>query len=697
MDSSLQPFFRPQGVVMIGASTNPVKPGYIAARNLAQSGYPGAIHFVSQKPGELFGRPVYTCLAEVPDPVDLAVILVPAVAVLPAVEECGQRGIRAAIVLSAGFREVGAEGAALESELMQIARSHGIRIVGPNCVGFCDTHLPLDTSFLPPPPPKAGGVGVISQSGAMLAVINDWARTEGVGFSHLLSLGNKADVDEAEALEAVAADEHTRLVALYIEALEDGGRFLEAARAVARHKPLLALKVGRSNAGQRAAASHTGALAGSDSAYQAAFERTGVLRADTSQELFDWITAFDNCPLPAGPRVAILTNAGGPGVVAADAVEARGLQLAGLSESTRAGLAFLPPAASLGNPIDMLSSASPQDYARALGLLLDDPGVESIVVLLPAPPMFPAEDVADALLPVIQAARKPVVVNVLGGQMVTLAAERCREAGVAVYPFAEQAVSALSALTRRAEWLAAPGLVVPDLADVDRQAARRALQGAGTGAWLDPEAAERLVAAYGIPTAPVRLARSSAETASLAEELGFPLVVKLASPDIAHKSDVGGVLLGIDSPEAAAAAFREVTRRGAAGRPGAQIDGVHLQRMVPTGQEVIIGASRDPVFGPLMMFGSGGVEVEGLKDVAFALAPLDENEASGMLARTWAGRKLAGFRSIPPADAAAVREALVRLARLVGDHPEVQEIEINPLRVLAPGAGAVAVDVRVKC
>ncbi|MEZ0395051.1 MAG: acetate--CoA ligase family protein [Anaerolineales bacterium] len=697
MDASLTPFFNPQGVVVVGASTNPVKPGYGVARNLVNSGYRGAIHFVSQKEGELFGRPIYTSVAEVPDPVDLAVIIVPAPAVPQALEACGGRGIRAAIILAGGFREVGPEGEALEAEVMRIARAYGIRIVGPNCVGLTDAYLPLDTSFLPEPAPPKGNVAIVSQSGAMLLVMIDWARSEGLGFSRLMSLGNKADVVEADVLEAAVGDAQTAVLALYIEALVDGPRFIAEARKAARRKPLVGLKVGRYSAGQRAAASHTGALAGSDAAYAAAFDRAGILRAETSEELFDLIMAFSYCPLPAGRRVAILTNAGGPGVIASDAVEACGLELAKLSEKTVAALKeFLPPAANFHNPVDMLGGSLPQDYSRSLQLLLDDPGVDSVMVILPAPPMCRAEEVADAIIPLIKATSKPVVVNLLGQMLVSEALGRFRRAQVAAYPFGERAAMALAGLTRRAEFERSPDLPLPDPAGIDRQAAARALETAVPGAWLDPESADRLLTAYGIPTAAVKLARSPAEAAELAARLGFPVAVKVASADIPHKSDVGGVVLGVGTAEAAAEAFRAVTERAQAAIPTARLEGVHIQRMLPPGQEVIVGAARDPVFGPLMMFGSGGVEVEGLKDVAFDLAPLAEAHAERLLARTWAGRKLAGFRSIPPGDAAAVKEVLIRLSCLARDFPQISEIEINPLRVLAPGAGAVAVDVRVK-
>ena len=695
MDTSLLAFFHPRGVVIIGASSNPAKLGYGVARNLVNSGYDGAIHFVSQKTGNLFGRPIYTSLNEIPDPVDLAVLIVPAPGVLEALQACVRRSIRAVIIVSSGFREAGPEGETLEAEILRVARINKIRLIGPNCIGLLDTHLPLDTTFLPPPMPTAGDVAFISQSGAICAAIIDWARGQGFGFSLLISLGNQADVNETDMLSAVVEDEHTRVLTLYIESISDGQRFIAEANRVAQRKPVLALKVGRFASGQRAAASHTGAMAGQDAAYEAAFRKAGVFRAATSEEMFDWASALACCPLPQGRRMAVLTNAGGPGVIAADALEIHGLSLAELGPETRQALASrLPPASGLHNPIDMLASASPEVYADCLRLLLVDPGVDGVLAILPPPPMYPAESVADALIPLIHASPKPVVVALMGEQLIQKAAMRLRAARVPEYRFPERAASALAVLAKRAEFLDKQTLKVSQTFRVSKTAVRAALVDAPSGRFLDPELVDCLMAAYGIPTAPVKLARTEAEAAKIASELGFPVVLKIASPDIPHKSDMGGVLLGIEAPEAAAEAFRTVIGRACLAKPDAKIEGVYIQHQLPDGQEVILGASRDTQFGALMMFGSGGVEVEGLKDVAFALAPLTPFEADDMLRRTWAGRKLAGFRSIARADGEAVKDVLLRLSQLVYDFPEIAEIEINPLRVLS--RGAVAVDVRVK-
>ena len=702
MDPSLLPFFNPQGIAVVGASTSPEKLGYGAARNLTQSGYQGAVHFVSQKPGELFGRPVYTDLSKVPDPVDLAILIVPPDATPGMIEACGRRGIRAAIIVSSGFREVGEEGAGLEKQCVDIAQAHGVRLLGPNCIGTIDTHLPLDTTFLQPPMPAQGGIGFISHSGAFCAAIVDWARGQGFGFSRLISLGNQADVNETDILSALADDEHTRVIVLYMEGVSDGRRFVDVARQVTQRKPVIALKVGRFESGQKAAASHTGALAASDSAFDAAFEKAGILRADSAEQMFDWARALENCPLPRPSSsegasradrdahgFAILTNAGGPGVIAADALEQNGLSLAQLAESTHRDLAAqLPASANIYDPVDMLASASPDTYAACLQILLDDTNVDGVLVILPPPPMFKAEDVAEKLVEIVTAGdggasrTKPVVIALMGSTLVQKAVETFTRSNVPTYPFPERAVSALGALVKRAEFLneGLRSLPTSDFSVVPSLGRR----------WTPDE----LLAAYGIETASTKLARSIDEAISIANELGYPVVIKIAAPEIVHKSDVGGVLLNIADAESLTSGYTQIIERVKAAKPQAEIEGVHIQRQIPPGQEVILGAVGDPYFGPLMMFGSGGIEVEGLKDVSFALAPLTQAEAEKMIRKTWAGRKLKGFRGIPPADERAVIDILINLSRLAWEHPEIQEIEINPLRVFS--RGAVAVDLRVK-
>ncbi len=678
---NLNCFFAPRGIAVVGASSDPGKLGYAVARNLIHSGYPGAVRLINPRGGSAFGHPLYPSLSDAPDPIDLAVVIVPAQSAPQTLRQVGQRGIRAAILAAGGFRETGPQGAALEAEVGQICAEYGIRLLGPNCIGVIDTHLPLDTTFLPPPLPRQGGVSFLSHSGAFCAAIIDWSHSQGFGFSRLISLGNQADLTETDFLPALAQDEHTRVITLYLEGVSDGRRLIHAAQQASQHKPIVALKVGRSPAGQQAAASHTGALAGSEAAYDAAFEKAGILRAQTAEEMFDWARALAACPLPRGNRIAVLTNAGGPGVIAADALSAHGLALASLADSTKQALArLLPPAASLHNPVDMLAAATPEQYAQALRLLHNDPGVDGALVIVPPSPIGATEAIAQALCDVVRPSAKPTVIALMGAHLTAAARHVFEQADIPLYPFPERAASTLGALFRRTQIqarAAQPPAALPSLPP-----ANAALP------------AEELVAAYGIAVAPVRLARSAEEAAALAAEVGFPVALKIASPDISHKSDVGGVILNLHTPQEVRDAYILATRNSQQARPHARITGCTIQRMLPPGQDVIAGMVRDPQFGALMMVGSGGVEVEGLRDVAFGLAPLTPAEAQAMLARTWAGRKLGGFRNIPPADRGAVIEALVRLSQLAEEHPDIAEIEINPLRVLTQGA--VAVDVRLK-
>ena len=689
MDASLATFFEPQGIVIVGASQNPRKLGFSLAQNLVRSEYPGAIHFVNPGRGELFGRPIYASLKEVPDPADLAVLLIPAQYVADALRDCGARGIRAAIVASGGFREIGEQGAELEAALLAIAKEHGIRLIGPNCIGLLDTHYPLDTTFLAPPGPTPGDIAFISHSGAICAAVIDWARGQGFGLSRLVSLGNQADVGVSDVLEPVARDPHTQVIALYLEGVRDGRRFVGAAQRVVPQTPIVALKVGRSESGQQAVASHTGALAGAESAYNAAFQRAGVIRAETSEELFDWARALAWCPPSSGRGVAVLTNAGGPGATAADAIEANGLHLAKLSMSTQARLGdVLEPAASLHNPVDMLAGASPEHYAGCLSILLEDPAVYACLVILPPPPVHSAGSVARALIPIISVAKKPVVVALMGERMIQEAVEYFRAARVPEYRFPERAASALAILANRADYLGELGQDPVRLNDLHPDAVRNLLRGQEPG-FLGAETVSQILTAYGIPTLQLGLAKTTAEAEALAEGMGYPVALKVASEQIVHKSDVGGVLLNLGTADEVQKGFDAIIETCSQTQPEADLAGVHVQQMAPLGQEVIVGSVQDAQFGAVLMFGSGGVEVEGLKDVAFALAPLTLRDAEALLQGCWAGRKLGGYRNIPAVDRVAVLDVLYRVGQLAADFPELAEIEINPLQASAQSAAAI--------
>ena len=694
MDKTLIPFFDPKGIVLVGASRNPQKLGFGLAQNLTRSGYTGALHFVNPKGGSLFGRTIYTKVDQVPDPVDLAILLIPAPFVAEALTACGKRSIQAAIIASGGFRETGEQGAKLEAACQKIAREYSIRLIGPNCIGLLDTHLPLDATFLSPPGPTPGDVAFISHSGAICAAVIDWARGQGFGLSRLVSLGNQADVSECDVFEPVAEDAHTHVITLYLEGVSDGRRFVEAAQRVTRNKPIVALKVGRFESGQQAVSSHTGALAGKESAYNAAFQRAGVIRAETSEELFDWARALAWCPPSPGRGVAVLTNAGGPGVTAADAIEANGLHLAQLSDKTRADLRnLLPPAASIKNPIDMLAGASPEQYASCLGILLADPHVHSCLVILPPPPVHSAGSVARALIPIISLARKPVVVALMGERMIQEAVEFFRAARVPEYRFPERAASALAILAQRAEYLAQAKSQVVSIDGIQKELVASILQKQKSG-FLPTDIVHQILSAYGIPVLKMGLATTAKEAVALAEDVGFPVVLKVASTEIVHKSDVGGVLLNVATRQDVKQGFETILQNCASAQPDAQIQGVHIQQMAAPGQEVIIGTVQDAQFGAVLMFGSGGIEVEGLHDVVFSLTPLTEHDAESLLKQSWAGRKLDGYRNIPPANRKAVLNVLYRVGQLASDYPQLLEIEINPLR--ATTQGAVAIDTRMR-
>ena len=705
--SSLTPFFSPTGVAIVGASLDPTKLGYGLSRNLVQSGFRGAIHFVNLKGGILLGRSIHKSISEVPDPVDLAVLLIPAKAIPHSLKECGDRGIQAAIIMAGGFREIGSEGAALEEECLEIARKYDLRLLGPNCIGLIDAHLPLDTTFLSPPGPTPGDVAFISHSGAICAAVIDWARGQGFGLSRMVSLGNQADVNETDVLAPIAADPYTNVLTLYLEGISDGRRFVKEAKKVTRKKPIIAIKVGRFESGQRAVASHTGALAGQEIAFNAAFRRAGVIRVETSEELFDCARALAWCKLPAGRGVGVLTNAGGPGVAAADALESHGLHIVSLAPATQKALRNqLSSAASIQNPVDMLAAATPHQYANCLRILLDDPGVHSAMVILPPPPMHTAGGVAKAVIPVIFSSEKPVVIALMGERLIQEAVEHFRAARVPEYRFPERAAAALSILVKRAEYLtdtidqesSSPEMPFPVNTKQGITILNEFIQTIANDKheYLPDDVTSRVLNVYGIPTLPLTLATTPEEAVELAKQAGFPVVLKLASPDISHKSDVGGVLLNLNNASQVIRGFEIITLNVRKKKPKAKIHGIHVQRMLPEGQEVIIGVIQDPQFGPLVMFGSGGIEVERLKDVEFALAPLSRKEASRLIEDTWAGKKLRGYRNIPAMDHKSVLDALLRLSQLAIDLPTIAEIEINPMRVLANGQGAFAVDVRAR-
>jgi acetyl coenzyme A synthetase (ADP forming)-like protein len=690
---NLDVFFEPRGVAVIGASRDPQKLGHGVVRNLVKYGYGGPIYPINPHASDILERKAYPTILDAPDPLDLAIVIVPAPQVPAELDLCGRRGVQAAIIISGGFREVGPEGQAREQAVVEVARRYGMRLLGPNGIGSIDTHTPLNTTFVKGMP-AVGDIAFLSQSGAVCAAVIDWARGAGVGFSRLVSLGNQADVNEADMLDVIGRDLQTRVITAYIEGVSDGYEFVRAASDAARRVPILALKAGRGHGGAKAVASHTGALAGREEAYEAAFRRAGVLRARTMEELFDWARALAWQPLPQGNRVAILTNSGGPGILALDALEEAGMQLAPLTDDTKAYLRKrVPPAASVNNPVDILAGPGPGTYALCLDALLSDPTVDAVVAITAPQDWFAPLSLAE-VIGEFTGRGKPVLAVIMGLASVSDATAVLHRRRIPNFAFPERVGSTLAAMWHRRQWLDA--LHEPDepvtLESCDPIGASMVLNGAS--GWLAPAQAEELLKAYCLSTPGAGVAADVDSALALADEIGYPVALKLAAADVVHKSDVGGVALDIDGPDALRAAFADMMARVA--ERSAAVEGVTVQKMIPPGVDLIVGMVRDAQFGPLVMVGVGGVQVELLHDVAFELAPLTPRQADAMIDRTSAGKLLAGFRGAPPADRAAVVEVIVRLARLAHDYPNITEIEINPLIVLEEGAWAVDVRARVE-
>ncbi|MEW6046794.1 MAG: acetate--CoA ligase alpha subunit [Bacillota bacterium] len=696
---NLQRLYRPRSVAVVGASANPAKLGHQVLRNIIESGYPGEVYAINPKESRILGRPCFPSIDEAP-PVDLAVIVVPAEAAVAVAEACGRHGVEHLVVISAGFKEVGPEGARREAALVEIARRYGMGLVGPNCLGVIDTHTPLNAGFAAARPLE-GSIAFVSQSGALGSAILDWSRYQNIGFSRFISLGNKAGLNEVDVILDAAADPHTKVVAAYLEDVKDGRRFLEEIGKASQRCPILILKSGTSEAGGRAASSHTGALAGDDRAYEAAFAQTGVLRVQTLTELFALATAFANQPLPPGRRVAIVTNAGGPGIIATDAVERAKLSVAKLSPDTVQALREkLPPECAVFNPVDVVGDAPPERYRIALREVLPDPGVDAVIVLLTPQTSTHPEEVARIVVEARELApEKPVVVSMIGGEMVREATEYLVAHKVPCFTFPEQAVTALAGMYRymrireRAHALSATPLV-----DVDPGKARRILEkvkAEGRRVLLGPEAAQ-VAAAYGIKVAPSELARTPEQAAAVAERLGYPVALKIASPEIVHKSDVGGVRLKLTCADEVRKAFVEIQERVSALMPEHRFYGIEVSPMMPAGQELIIGMVRDRQFGPVLAFGMGGIYVNLIKDVSFRLAAaLTSADVEEMVQETRVYQLLRGYRGAAPADIPSIHDALRRVARMVLDLPEIGELDINPLFAYPAGQGYVAVDVKI--
>jgi acetate---CoA ligase (ADP-forming) len=699
----LDMFSSPQAVAVIGASREPEKLGYSVLHNIVQYGYAekGAVYPINPNAEEILGLKCYPSVLIVPGPIDLAVIVIPSRQVLNALVECGEKGVKGVVIISAGFREMGQEGWQREREIVSVARRYGMRLVGPNSLGLIDTIAKLNASFAVGMP-RQGTIAFMSQSGALCTSILDMALADEVGFSRFVSLGNKADLDEIAFIEEWADDPYTRVIIAYLEGIGEGVEFMRVAGPVSRQKPIIAIKAGTTSAGSRAVSSHTGTLAGLERAYEAAFRQSGIIRARSVQELFDFSIAFARQPLLQNDRIAIVTNAGGPGIMATDACELAGLQLAPLETETMASLrAFLPAAASVLNPVDLLGDARADRYERTVSQVLNDPNVGGVIVIVTPQVMTQVEETARVVGQLSKASRdplrmKPILGCFMGSQAVARGIRVLNEHAVPNYPVPERAVAAMAAMRAQRRWQIRPVAQLETFA-VDQERVRRALQRVkdeGRVAMGDAEAWE-VLEAYGIATPKMGLARSPGEAARLAEEIGFPVAVKIASPDILHKTDVGGVQLNVATAADVRKAFESMIYRAGRNVPDADIWGCLVQEMIIGGKEVIVGMHRDPHFGPLMMFGLGGIYVEALRDVAFRVAPFDRRDAREMIGEIRASSVFRGVRGEGASDLEALTEALLRLSQLSVDFPEILEFDINPVTVFDEGHGLTGIDPRL--
>jgi acetyltransferase len=695
----LKAIFTPRSVAVIGASAKPQSLGRAVFANLLFAGYNGCVYPVNSKAKSILGVRAYPTVLDVPDEVDLAVVLVPAGFVPQVLKDAGRKGVKGAIVISAGFKEIGGGGIELERQLQSVAREYGMAVVGPNCFGVINTdpavslNATFSRSF-----PLGGKIAFISQSGAVGVAALEYAAAEKIGFSKFISIGNKADIDENAVLEALADDPETDVILLYLEALENPKEFVRLARRISEKKPILGVKSGRTLEGAKAAASHTGALAGSDEVYDSLFAQCGVLRVDTLEELFRLGMAFAKQPLPRGHRVAIVTNAGGPGIMATDNSVRYGLELASLDPKTKSILmADLPPTVSLNNPIDLIGDADESRYQLAMQAVLADDNVDGVIVICVPQMLTNLEATSKAIAQQARFSNKPVFAVYMATGNIEDSLKILEDAQIPHYRFPEDAARALSAMARYFHWQSRPRTQVRHFDNIDREKVRAVLAKAKKARrkFLPEPEAHAVLEAYGFPILRSKMVRDAAEAVAAACEIGFPVVLKIVSPDIVHKVDVGGVRLNLESETEVRDAYAELLQQVTSAKNDVEIWGVLVQEMVRGGKETILGMKRDPHFGALLMFGLGGIYVEVLKDVTFRIAPIRELGAKNMIENIKGIKLLMGYRGEPASDLDAIAESLLRLSQLVTDFPEIEEMDINPLIVLPAGSGARVVDARI--
>jgi len=691
----LDNFFNPKTIAVIGASRTPGKVGHDILKNLTQYGYQGVLYPINPEAPEILGLKAYPTIMDVPGEIGLAIVVVPPKSVLEVIGQCGKKGIDSAVIITAGFKESGSEGTKLEDELVKKSKESGVRFIGPNCLGIIDSHSRINASFAKGMPSE-GNIGFFSQSGALGIAVLDLAMSEDVGFSKFISMGNKADISDEEIMQALAEDENTKVIIGYIEGVRDGRKFVEIASQVSKKKPLVILKSGITSSGIKAASSHTGALSGRETSFDAAFKQSGVIRVQTVGELFNYALAFANQPLPQGPNVAIITNSGGPGILAADACDKLGLQLVPLHKEIVDQLrTFLPPFASFYNPVDILGDATAERYEKALYTVVQDDKVNGILVLLTPTAVVDVEGTAKAIANIAHLIDKPILTSFMGRKSVESGSKILMKYHVPNYSYPEHAVSSFSAMYKYNVWIKRPEKVYPhfeglknkvnDIFESVTEEKREHLR--------ETEVYEMLNA-YGFSQPRSLLARTSEESVTAAKGIGYPVVMKIVSPQVIHKSDIGGVKINVNTEKEVENAFFDITSRVKHVMPMAHINGVMIQEMISGGKEVIIGITRDTQFGHMIMFGFGGIYVEVLKDVSFRIVPLSKEDAHEMIRETKVFPLLRGVRGEAEADIEAIENSLLILSQMALDFPQIIEAEINPLLVKKRGEGVVAIDAR---
>ncbi|MBN2009677.1 acetate--CoA ligase family protein [candidate division KSB1 bacterium] len=701
MSNHIESIMNPQSIAVVGATNRPGAVGQAIFRNLIQGGYQGVLYPVNPKARSIMSIRAYPSLTDTPDEIDLVVIVVPTKAVNSVLVEAGNKGVKAAVVITAGFKEIGGEGVELEKELKETARKYDISVIGPNCLGVINTkqETSMNASFATKMP-KQGNIAFISQSGALCTSVLDYAEGRNIGFSKFISFGNKADVNEIDLLRYLQDDPDTDVILMYLEDISDGRKFLETARKIAweSHKPMIAVKSGRSAAGAKAAASHTGSLAGSDNSYNAIFAQAGIQRVDNISELLDNAVAFAQQPLPNGNRIAIITNAGGPGIMATDAAIRHNLEIAQLSEPTKDKLRRdLPPTASVNNPVDVIGDATHQRYESAIRHILLDENVDSAMVILTPQAMTDILETAEIVPHAAKGIKKPVLCSFMGIVDVSEGIKHLEAHGFPNYPYPEDAVRALASMYHYSENMKLPNRRVVNF-EVKKTDARTIIDSKlkeHAEYYMGQKEANEILANYGFPLLKSVMVRDHTEIDAVCDEVGLPVAMKIMSPDIIHKFDAGGVMLKIKTKQEAHDAFDQILANAKAFKADARIDGVLMEQMAKKGVEVILGAVKDPKFGPLCMFGLGGTFVEAMQDVTFRLAPMWETSAERMINTIKTYKILQGVRGAAPSDCKAIKECILRLSQLVSENPEINELDINPLIVYPAGEGCVVADSRI--